>query len=87
MRTGTRVVGSLRDDAQSGGERPKDAWNPQKGASVGVQAATTDYGEALVLQQRGQIGSIKVYQFDRTEEAMTDLDAERITAMMKGAPA
>ena len=30
-------------------------------ASVGVQAATTDYDEALAMRQRGEIGSIKVY--------------------------
>ncbi len=57
-----------------------------KGASVGVQAATTDYDAALVMQKRGEIGSIKVYPFDRIEEAMVDLDAGRITAVMKVAP-
>jgi ABC-type amino acid transport substrate-binding protein len=35
---------------------------------------------------RGQIGGIKVYPFDRIEEAMTDLAAGRITAVMKVAP-
>jgi ABC-type amino acid transport substrate-binding protein len=57
-----------------------------KGALVGVQAATTDYDVALVMQKRGEIGSIKVYPFDRINEAMTDLDAGRITAVMKVAP-
>ena len=57
-----------------------------KDALVGVQAATTDYDAALVMQKRGQIGSIKVYPFDRIEEAMTDLAAGRITAVMKVAP-
>jgi hypothetical protein len=36
-----------------------------KGALVGLQAATTDYDAALVMQRRGEIGSIKVYPFDR----------------------
>jgi ABC-type amino acid transport substrate-binding protein len=57
-----------------------------KHASVGVQAATTDYDAALVMQQRGEIGSIKVYPFDRIEQAMRDLEAGRITAVMKVAP-
>jgi ABC-type amino acid transport substrate-binding protein len=57
-----------------------------KGAVVGVQAATTDYEAALVMQKRGEIGSIKVYPFDRIEEAMRDLDAGRITAEVKVAP-
>ena len=57
-----------------------------KGALVGLQAATTDYDAALVMQRRGEIGSIKVYPFDRIKEAMTDLDAGRITAVMKVAP-
>jgi ABC-type amino acid transport substrate-binding protein len=57
-----------------------------KGGLVGVQAATTDYDAALATQKRGQIGGIKVYSFDRIEEAMTDLAAGRITAVMKVAP-
>jgi ABC-type amino acid transport substrate-binding protein len=57
-----------------------------KGALVGVQAMTTDYDVALVMQKRGEIGCIKVYPFDRIEESMTDLDAGRITAVMKVAP-
>jgi ABC-type amino acid transport substrate-binding protein len=55
-------------------------------ASVGVQAATTDYDAALVMQQRGELGSIIVYPFDRIEQAMRDLEAGRITAVMKVAP-
>jgi ABC-type amino acid transport substrate-binding protein len=55
-------------------------------ASVGVQAATTDYDAAVVMQKRGQIGSIKIYPFDRIELAMRDLEAGRITAVMKVAP-
>ena len=53
---------------------------------VGVQAATTDYDPALVMQKRGQIGGIKVQGVDRIEEAMKDLAAGRITAVMKVAP-
>ena len=55
-------------------------------ASVGVQAATTDYDEALAMRQRGEIGSIKVYPFDRIGDAMGDLAAGRITAVMKVYP-
>jgi ABC-type amino acid transport substrate-binding protein len=55
-------------------------------ASVGVQAATTDYDIAQVMQARGQIGSIKVYPFDRIADAMVDLAAGRITAVMKVYP-
>ncbi|MFE3450441.1 ABC transporter substrate-binding protein [Nonomuraea sp. NPDC059194] len=57
-----------------------------KGASVGVQAATTDYEVAVRMQAEGEIGSVKVYPFDRIEEAMADLDAGRITAVMKVYP-
>jgi ABC-type amino acid transport substrate-binding protein len=38
------------------------------------------------MQKRGEIGIVKVYPFDRIEEAMTDLEAWRITAVMKVAP-
>ena len=55
-------------------------------ASVGVQAETTDYDAAVVMQQRGEISSIKIYPFDRIELAMRDLEAGRITAVMKVAP-
>jgi ABC-type amino acid transport substrate-binding protein len=57
-----------------------------KDASVGVQSATTDYDVAILMQRRGEIGSIKVYSFDRIEQAMTDLENGRITAVMKVAP-
>jgi ABC-type amino acid transport substrate-binding protein len=57
-----------------------------KDASVGVQAATTDYDAAMAMQKRGQIRSVKVYPFDRIEEAMADLEAGKITAVMKVAP-
>lgn len=55
-------------------------------ASVGVQAATTDYDAAVAMQQRGELGSIKVYPLDQIEQAMKDLEAGRITAVMKVAP-
>ena len=57
-----------------------------KTASVGVQAATTDYDATIVMQKRGEIGSIKVYPFNRIEQAITDLEAGRITAVMKVTP-
>ena len=57
-----------------------------KGATVGVQAATTDYDTAVAMQKRGEIGNVIIYAFDRIEAAMTDLEAGRITAVMKVAP-
>ncbi|HEX6565926.1 MAG TPA: transporter substrate-binding domain-containing protein, partial [Chthoniobacterales bacterium] len=35
---------------------------------------------------QGEIGRVKVYPFDRIEEAMADLEAGKITAVMKVAP-
>jgi ABC-type amino acid transport substrate-binding protein len=55
-------------------------------ASVGVQAATTDYDIAIEMQHKGEIGKIIVYPFDRIGEAIKDLEAGRITAVMKVAP-
>lgn len=57
-----------------------------KDAEVGVQAATTDYDVAVAMQRRGEIGKVKVYPFDRIADAMTDLAAGRITAVMKVYP-
>ncbi len=57
-----------------------------KSATVGVQAATTDYDAAIAMQRAGQIGSIKVYQFARIADAMADLSEGRITAVMKVYP-
>lgn len=57
-----------------------------KEATVGVQAATTDYNMALAMQVRGEIKGIKVYPFDRIAGAMTDLAAGHITAVMKVYP-
>ena len=53
---------------------------------VGVQAATTDYDVAIAMQWRGEIGKVKVYPFDQIADAMTDLAAGRITAVMKVYP-
>ena len=53
---------------------------------MGVQAATTDYDVAVKMQQQGEIGSVKVYSFDRIQDAMVDLAAGRITAVMKVYP-
>lgn len=55
-------------------------------ASVGLQAATTDYDVAVTMQKKGEIGSIKVYAFDKIDNAMVDLAAGRITAVMKVFP-
>jgi ABC-type amino acid transport substrate-binding protein len=55
-------------------------------ATVGVQAATTDYDIAVVMRQRGEIKDIKVYPFARIADAITDLAAGRITAVMKVNP-
>ena len=55
-------------------------------ASVGVQAATTDYDVAIRMQERGEIGSVKVYPFARIQDAMVDLAAGRLTAVMKVYP-
>jgi ABC-type amino acid transport substrate-binding protein len=57
-----------------------------KDATVGVQAATTDYDVAISMRQRGEIKSVKVYPFARIAEAITDLSAGRLTAVMKVYP-
>jgi ABC-type amino acid transport substrate-binding protein len=57
-----------------------------KEATVGVQAATTDYDAAMRMQKRGEIGNVKVYAFDQIANAMTDLSAGHITAVMKVHP-
>jgi len=54
-----------------------------KEAMVGVQAATTDYDAALAMQRRREIKGVEVYPFDRIGDAMADLTAGRITAVMK----
>jgi ABC-type amino acid transport substrate-binding protein len=55
-------------------------------ASVGVQAATTDYDIAAKMQHDGEFGKIVVYPFDKISDAIRDLEAGRITAVMKVAP-
>jgi ABC-type amino acid transport substrate-binding protein len=57
-----------------------------KHATVGVQAATTDYNIAVVMQREGQIGKVQVYPFARIGNAMIDLAAGRIGAVMKVHP-
>jgi ABC-type amino acid transport substrate-binding protein len=57
-----------------------------RNASVGVQAATTDYDIAIRMQRKGEIGSVKIYPFARIQDAMVDLAAGRITAVMKVYP-
>jgi ABC-type amino acid transport substrate-binding protein len=57
-----------------------------KHAIVGVQAATTDYDIAVVMQREGQIGKVRVYPFARIADAMTDLAAGCIGAVMKVHP-
>jgi ABC-type amino acid transport substrate-binding protein len=57
-----------------------------RNASVGVQAATTDYDIAIRMQRKGEIGSVKVYPFARIQDAMVDLAAGRISAVMKVYP-
>jgi ABC-type amino acid transport substrate-binding protein len=55
-------------------------------ATVGVQAATTDYDIAIEMRHNGEIGKVVVYPFDKIGEAIKDLEAGRITAVMKVAP-
>jgi ABC-type amino acid transport substrate-binding protein len=57
-----------------------------KEAALGVQAATTDYDAAVAMQQSGQVKNVKVYPFDHIGDAMTDLTAGHITAVMKVYP-
>jgi ABC-type amino acid transport substrate-binding protein len=57
-----------------------------KRATVGVQAATTDYDIAKVMLARGEIGGIKVYTFANISDAMVDLAAGRIDSVMKVYP-
>src|SRR3954470_23996782 len=55
-------------------------------ATVGVQAATTDYDAAVAMERTGQIGEVKVYPFAQIADAMKDLSAGRIGAVMKVYP-
>jgi ABC-type amino acid transport substrate-binding protein len=55
-------------------------------ATVGVQAATTDYDAAVAMERAGQIGGVKVYPFAQIADAMKDLAAGHIGAVMKVYP-
>jgi ABC-type amino acid transport substrate-binding protein len=57
-----------------------------KDGVVGLQAATTDYDVAVVMQQRGEIKAIKTYPFAQIGDAIADLAAGRLTAVMKVNP-
>jgi ABC-type amino acid transport substrate-binding protein len=56
------------------------------GATVGVQGATTDYDEALEMERTGKIRNVKIYSFAEIANALTDLAAGRIQAVMKVYP-
>ena len=58
-----------------------------KEATVGVQAATTDYNVTIGMQIRGEIKGVKVYPFDRFNDAIADLAIGQIAAVMKVYPA
>ncbi|WP_428492921.1 ABC transporter substrate-binding protein [Rhodopila sp.] len=57
-----------------------------KMATVGVQAATTDYDAAVAMKRSGRIGKVAVYPFARIADAISDLVAGRIGAVMKVYP-
>ena len=57
-----------------------------KDATVAVQAATTDYDAAVAMQRAGAIGNVRVYPFARMADAITDLVAGRVNAVMKVYP-
>jgi ABC-type amino acid transport substrate-binding protein len=57
-----------------------------KEGTVGVQAATTDYDVAVGMRRAGQIGSVKVYPFAKIGDAIKDLTAGRVDAVMKVYP-
>ncbi len=57
-----------------------------RGATVGVQDDTTDYDAAVALLRTGQIGAVRAYPFARITDAMADLAAGRIAAVMKVYP-
>jgi ABC-type amino acid transport substrate-binding protein len=54
--------------------------------TVGVQAATTDLDTADAMKKAGQIGAVSVYPFARIADAIVDLRAGRIGAVMKVRP-
>ena len=55
-------------------------------ATVGVQAKTTDFDAALALRRARRIAGVKVYPFARIGDAIADLAAGRIDAVMKVYP-
>ncbi|WP_407521410.1 ABC transporter substrate-binding protein [Methylobacterium oryzisoli] len=65
---------------------PGTTLDDLRGARVGVQAATTDYDAALAMQKAGRIGEVKVYPFAQIADAMSDLTAGRVKAVMKVYP-
>jgi ABC-type amino acid transport substrate-binding protein len=56
------------------------------GATVGVQAATTDYDAAIAMQRAGKIGRVRVYPFSQLAEATSDLMTGGVDAVMKVYP-
>jgi ABC-type amino acid transport substrate-binding protein len=58
-----------------------------EGRTIGVQAATTDDNAAVAMRRAGKIGNVRVYQFSQLTEAIMDLRAGRIAAVMKVSPA
>ncbi|MBV8811693.1 MAG: amino acid ABC transporter substrate-binding protein [Acidobacteriaceae bacterium] len=79
----TTTLSLVVNEAKTPGQR---SLADLRHGTVGVQAATTDYDAALAMQRRGEIGRIKVYPFDRIEQAMRDLEVGLITAVMKIEP-
>jgi ABC-type amino acid transport substrate-binding protein len=57
-----------------------------KEATVGVQAATTDYDAAIAMNRAGKIDMVKAYSFAQIDHAMADLTAGHIQAVMKVTP-
>jgi ABC-type amino acid transport substrate-binding protein len=55
-------------------------------ATVGVQAATTDSDAAYAMQKAGQVRAVRVYPFARIADAITDLRAGTLGAVMKVRP-
>ncbi len=66
--------------------RPDMTLADLKDATVAVQAATTDYDAAVAMQRAGAIGNVRVYPFARMADAITDLVAGRVNAVMKVYP-
>jgi ABC-type amino acid transport substrate-binding protein len=55
-------------------------------AIVGVQAATTDSDAAYAMQKARKVGAVRVYPFACIADAITDLRAGRVGAVMKVRP-